>query len=184
MAAGKAAKTAWRWFRNAVYALTALIALLAVFVMSIHPVTLFLRPQIEKDFFAAADKKIEQGEDKIYFRDVANFDWDTVCVLSPYTPTRDEKKLKQLVKADISGLTLEDFNVDDDSLWKFIFIADEKIVGIIPTMGEYYFKVAYNNNCMGRDHAGMVYMPTPEEDSEEHLGASGMPDRLLVQELP
>jgi len=104
--------------------------------------------------------KIELGNDTIYLKDITNFDWDTVCVIAPYSIHPDGSNLKDHIQADLESFNNKFKNniyvPDADNHWSFVFILNKKIIETKKKGKKYYLENNYKENCILKDNAKIV----------------------------
>ncbi|MCD8519861.1 MAG: hypothetical protein LRY57_00850 [Alphaproteobacteria bacterium] len=124
----------------------ALVGIVALFIAFPHPA-------LYSPFWSNLKSKIDEGQEAVYFKELTDFDWDVVCVLSPY---HDERHDLQSIPYDLGRFKNSIPNLDDDGLWAFAFVKDDKVIEIKRRGFGLYLNGEYTNNCMPQEKAKFV----------------------------
>lgn len=111
-------------------------------------------------FWNSLEQKIKQGQETVYLKDLTDFNWDTVCVLEPYSlgpKPYDDAKLNQLIKANNTKLFADKIpNLNDDTDWGFVFIQQNEIVKIKDKNTRLPLAKRFGSNCISKERAVFV----------------------------
>lgn len=107
-------------------------------------------------FWSQLLERAGAGQSVIYFKEITpGFSWDTVCILEPYSlgsGSNVDKRIEQYIKADLGTFKNKIPHLNDDGLWAFAFIEQEKVIKIAQKKGSrFYLYKDYSDSCMKRD---------------------------------
>lgn len=126
-------------------------AVLAIGVVALLLIAAWYALFPKNPFWDALLTKAKSGQTVVYFNELTDFPWDTVCVLEPYSLGSDhsrEKRVKERIKADLGPFKNKLPNLNDDSSWAFVFIKDGQVASIIRRGRGFYLYKDYESNCL------------------------------------
>lgn len=100
-------------------------------------------------------KRLSDGQITVLISELTDFDWDTVCVLPPYTVGIQKRRgnadtlLPPNIEFDPNNLP----EYNEDGLWAFAFVRDNKLVAIEKRNRGPGLKIEYQSNCIPSEHA-------------------------------
>lgn len=107
-------------------------------------------------FWSKLTQRINEGQTAISMRSLTDIEWDSVCILEPYslgTEASREERIKEFIDGDLAEFRNKLPDLNDDGLWAFVFIHNGKAVGIAERGRGYYLYKRYKRNCMSKDEA-------------------------------
>lgn len=108
----------------------------------------FLRSNSENRFFKKTSQLIASNHKAMPLADITDFDWDTLCILTPeHIRNLDKQTIPSFVPADIASNTFNPIKRTDN--YALVFIKDRKILHVFNTLGEYFINTSTiaNENC-------------------------------------
>lgn len=106
----------------------------------------YLTSSKEERLFNERLENLSDQRDLIYFHELTEFDWDTLCVLFPYTQESDK---------NIPFKNTHPYpDLGDDGLWGFAFVKGGSVVDIIKKTGKPWLRGGnFKHNCFGKANA-------------------------------
>ena len=111
--------------------------------------------QEQNQFWDSVKAQASRGDGAVSISEVTRFDWDTVCVIEPYSleiGDRDER-IKRYIQGDLGKFKDKIPVLDDDGMWAFAFIRDGVVTQIEQRGRGYAIYKGFRNNCMSRNDA-------------------------------
>ena len=108
--------------------------------------------ELTNSFWNKTNEKFKSSS-KVYLAEVTNYDWDTVCILSPYSDPEEIIKNSQSYLGDFENKLP---NVDDDGLWAFAFIKNKIVIKIEKKGLRPHLKSGYKNDCTLKENANFT----------------------------
>lgn len=111
-------------------------------------------------FWALLTEKIRAGQSIVYFHEITDFSWDTVCVLAPYSLGSHhsrEGRIKEYIKGDLGALRNRLPNLNDDASWAFVFIKNNQVIKITQKGRRFFLYKDYEDNCLNKEDASFFF---------------------------
>jgi hypothetical protein len=87
---------------------------------------------VDHSFWNKIQSAFESGRQSALIKEFTDFDWDTVCILGPYSIQRHNRgeRLAKRIPADLGDFEHQIPNLDSDGAYAFVFIRDEKVIAV------------------------------------------------------
>lgn len=108
-------------------------------------------------FWEAIENSIASGKGRVRFQEVTPFEWDTVCILPPYTVgiKKRQNQASELLPPDVRYNANDLPEIDADGGWLFAFISKDSLVRFERRGRGHGLKLDAPTNCLSSASAGL-----------------------------
>lgn len=106
-------------------------------------------------FWKNVQNKVNSGNKEVALKGVVEYDWDTVCILEPYSLDIGGKnaRLKDYLPYQLGEFEALIPDLNADNRWAFVFVKDQNVISIEKKGRAMYLRADYSSNCLSKDVA-------------------------------